>query len=252
MGQEKDAARLEKAAPGQENGGIRISTDAMIALVVTEAEERERAGLPSLREMNEAFRPSEAFEKKMEKLRRTVKNRQRLRRWLRAAKRTVVCLTVLVTLLTCAMIPAKAVRNALVGTWIEWKDRFMSIVFSAENTGEQRLLSETAGPAYIPEGFTLREPAQQTDRRFFACYENGDDYFNVRIALLENGPQINIDNEYTSFYTVRFQDHDAIWAASEKGMNTLVWIDRDYAYFLSGTIDLKTLIQIAENIKMSN
>ena len=69
---------------------------------------------------------------------------------------------------------------------------------------------------------------------------------------MEDGPQVSIDNEHTSFYTVRFQDHNVIWAVSEEGTNTLVWNDSDYLYQLWGTVDLKTLIQVAENIKMSN
>lgn len=48
--------------------GIRISADTMIALVVAEAEAREEASLPSLREMNEAFRPSASFGQRMDKL----------------------------------------------------------------------------------------------------------------------------------------------------------------------------------------
>lgn len=50
----------------QENREIRISPDALIALVVAEAEDRELSAMPSLEEMNAAFHPSEEFQKKME------------------------------------------------------------------------------------------------------------------------------------------------------------------------------------------
>ena len=39
----------------QENREIRISPDALIALVVAEAEDRELSAMPSLEEMNAAF-----------------------------------------------------------------------------------------------------------------------------------------------------------------------------------------------------
>ena len=47
----------------QENREIRISPDALIALVVAEAEDRELSAMPSLEEMNAAFHPSEEFQK---------------------------------------------------------------------------------------------------------------------------------------------------------------------------------------------
>lgn len=52
----------------QENREIRISPDALIALVVAEAEDRELSAMPSLEEMNAAFHPSEEFQKKMDRL----------------------------------------------------------------------------------------------------------------------------------------------------------------------------------------
>ena len=51
-----------------ENDKIRISADALIAMVVTEAEARELEKMPSIEEMDDAFQPSEQFLKKMEKL----------------------------------------------------------------------------------------------------------------------------------------------------------------------------------------
>ena len=83
-----------------------------------------------------------------------------------------------------------------------------------------------------------------------AVYVNGDNYFNVFISLMENQPQINMDNENATFYTLCFSDYEAILGISETGVNTLVWNKNNLVYRVSGTIDLKTLIKIAENIKM--
>lgn len=43
---------------------IRISPDALIAMIVTEAQDRELARMPSLEEMNEDFQPSENSSKR--------------------------------------------------------------------------------------------------------------------------------------------------------------------------------------------
>ncbi len=47
---------------------IRISPDALIAMIVTEAQDRELARMPSLEEMNEDFQPSEKFQRKWKPL----------------------------------------------------------------------------------------------------------------------------------------------------------------------------------------
>lgn len=60
----------------QENREIRISPDALIALVVAEAEDRELSVMPSLEEMNAAFHPSEEFQKKMDRLLKQAKRKQ--------------------------------------------------------------------------------------------------------------------------------------------------------------------------------
>lgn len=54
---------------------IRISPDALITMIVTEAQNRELAQMPSLEEMNEAFHPSEKFLGKMDSLVRETKSK---------------------------------------------------------------------------------------------------------------------------------------------------------------------------------
>lgn len=231
--------------------GIRISTDAMIALAVTEAENRELAAMPSLREMDAAFRPSPQFQRKMARLLRSAKNRKRARRQLRALRRAAVCVFILITLFSCSMIPFKAVQEAVMATLMEWREQFMSIVYSSDDAKEKRL-PETIEVAYVPEGFTLQEPAQHTDRIFLARYTSDIGYFSIRVTVAESQAQthISIDNEYTTVYSIRINGRDAVWGVSDSGINTLTWSAEQFVYQISGTVDLKTLIRIAESIKM--
>lgn len=69
----------------KENDEIRITPDALISLVVTEAEERELASMPSLKEMNAQFHPSEQFQKKMDRL---LKKAHRKEGWVQIWKPT--------------------------------------------------------------------------------------------------------------------------------------------------------------------
>ncbi len=233
----------------EKHDGIRISTDAMIALVVTEAEERELANMPSLEEMNEAFHPSEEFQQKMDKLLRTAKNKERARRWRHVLKRVAVFITAFVTLAACLMMPAKAVREAVVTTLLEWKDQFMSIIISSEGAG-RHTLPDTIELGYVPDGFVMQEDFVQSDAFFSAKYQNGSDFFTIQIISIEGRQEVAVDNERTTFYPIQFDSHDAIWGISEDGISTLSYNKSGAAFHISGTPNLNVLIKIAENIKM--
>ena len=72
---------------------IRISPDALIAMIVTEAQDRELAQMPSLEEMNEDFQPSEKFQRKMEALVRDTKRKAEREKQLLNVKRFFITLT---------------------------------------------------------------------------------------------------------------------------------------------------------------
>lgn len=98
----------------QENREIRISPDALIALVVAEAEDRELSAMPSLEEMNAAFHPSEEFQKKMDRLLKQAKRKQERKGAWRATKRLFVVATTVVTAFACILMPVQAVQEAVV------------------------------------------------------------------------------------------------------------------------------------------
>ena len=105
----------------QENREIRISPDALIALVVAEAEDRELSAMPSLEEMNAAFHPSEEFQKKMDRLLKQAKRKQERKGAWRATKRLFVVATTVVTAFACILMPVQAVQEAVVSTVLNWR-----------------------------------------------------------------------------------------------------------------------------------
>lgn len=72
---------------------IRISPDALIAMIVMEAQDRELAQMPSLEEMNEDFQPSEKFQRKMEALVHDTKRKAERKKRLLDIKRFFITLT---------------------------------------------------------------------------------------------------------------------------------------------------------------
>ena len=107
---------------------IRISPDALIAMIVTEAQNRELAQMPSLEEMNEDFQPSEKFQRKMEALVRDTKRKANRKQRLLDIKHLFITLTAVISIFSCTMLPVRAVREAVITTLIEWHDKFVSII----------------------------------------------------------------------------------------------------------------------------
>lgn len=82
---------------------IRISPDALIAMIVTEAQDRELAQMPSLEEMNEDFQPSEKFQRKMEALVHDTKRKAERKKRLLDIKRFFITLTAAISIFSCTI-----------------------------------------------------------------------------------------------------------------------------------------------------
>lgn len=138
---------------------IRISPDALIAMIVTEAQDRELAQMPSLEEMNEDFQPSEKFQQKMEALVRDTKRKAERKKRLLNVKRFFITLTAAISIFSCTMLPVKAVREAVITTLIEWHDKFVSIIYSEVSRSSSTYYGHThefSGTANIKSGTTYK------------------------------------------------------------------------------------------------
>ena len=89
----------------QDGNEIRMSADALIALVMAEAEAREMAAMPGPEAMGAAFQPSQRFEKKMRRLLRQA-------RWKKQKREALLCGSVM--LANCVAVSLLAVAALLV------------------------------------------------------------------------------------------------------------------------------------------
>ena len=154
---------------------IRISPDALIAMIVTEAQDRELAQMPSLEEMNEDFQPSEKFQRKMEALVRDTKRKAEREKQLLNVKRFFITLTAAISIFSCTMLPVKAVREAVITTLIEWHDKFVSIIYVNE---ESSVSTFHITPSYIPEGFSQVESSDKFNSIYYSQFKNpSNDWF---------------------------------------------------------------------------
>lgn len=235
----------------QENSEIRISPDALIALVVAEAEDQELSAMPSLEEMNAAFQPSKDFQRKMDKLLKQAKRKQERKGAWRTAKRLFVGATTIVTVFACVLMPVQAVREAVVSTVLNWRDQFVEILYSREDDSNAVNLLQDVELTYLPEGFSVSDPAQMAGMRFRVEYQSEpDEWLIVRILPIQDTQATFVDDEYTNYYQVSFGETDAIWGNTSDGNNILSWHRNGLSYQLSSSCDLSELIKVAEGIKV--
>lgn len=199
----------------QENREIRISPDALIALVVAEAEDRELSAMPSLEEMNAAFHPSEEFQKKMDRLLKQAKRKQERKGAWRATKRLFVVATTVVTAFACILMPVQAVQEAVVSTVLNWRDQFVEILYSKEDDPNAVILLQNVELTYLPEGFTETPSNRTSNTSFWNEYqsENGE-WLTVRILPIQDKQSTFVDDEYTHYYQISFDGIDAVWGST--------------------------------------
>jgi hypothetical protein len=227
---------------------IRISPDALIAMIVTEAQDRELAQMPSLEEMNEDFQPSEKFQRKMEALVRDTKRKAEREKQLLNVKRFFITLTAAISIFSCTMLPVKAVREAVITTLIEWHDKFVSIIYVNE---ESPVTAFHITQSYIPEGFSQVESSDEFNSLYYSQFKNpSNDWFHILVLPIESTQKMSLDSEFSTYYSVNFNGIHAIWGIMDDKSNTLLWESGTLSFQVRGNLDLTELIKISEGIKV--
>ena len=227
---------------------IRISPDTLIAMIVTEAQDRELAQMPSLEEMNEDFQPSEKFQRKMETLVRDTKRKAERKKQLLNVKRCFITLTAAISIFSCTMLPVKAVREAVITTLIEWHDKFVSIIYVNE---ESPVTAFHITQSYIPEGFSQVESSDEFNSLYYSQFKNpSNDWFHILVLPIESTQKMSLDSEFSTYYSVNFNGIQAIWGIMDDKSNTLLWKSGTLSFQVRGNLDLTELIKISEGIKV--
>ena len=227
---------------------IRISPDALIAMIVTEAQDRELAQMPSLEEMNEDFQPSEKFQRKMEALVRDTKRKAERKKQLLNVKRFFITLTAAISIFSCTMLPVKAVREAVITTLIEWHDKFVSVIYVNDGSS---VTSFHVTPSYIPDGFSKIESSDEFNSLYYSQFKNpSNDWFHILVLPIESTQKMSLDSEFSTYYSVNFNGIQAIWGIMDDKSNTLLWESGTLSFQVRGNLDLTELIKISEGIKV--
>lgn len=232
----------------QDGNEIRMSADALIALVMAEAEAREMAAMPGPEAMGAAFQPSQRFEKKMRRLLRQARWKKKKREALRAARRMFVVVTTVVTVFTCMLMPARAVREAVVSTVMNWQEQFVEVVFT-ENESQVTSAELDVNFTYVPEGFALVGQTSIGNGRFLAKYRAGSrEWYTIRGANIKGNQATALDSEYVRYYYIEFMNKKAIWGIMKDGSNEIVWDQGGIVFHISGSLNISEMLRVAESV----
>lgn len=229
------------------SNNTKLSFEALLQMAVTEADQRDLARLPSNQEMNDAFQPSQRLEKKVEKTLHQRQNARRRRIALRWARNAAVVVLGIWVVFTGALVPVQAVQQAAYSTLLEWKEQFTSLFVSSDSSAVTAL-PEDIQVTYLPEGYTL-ESESISPVIFIQQYSNSfSEKLMIQINQINDKKQIDIDNEYSDYYSLKFDNISALWLQNESKQNTLIYQHGSYLFSITGTIDISELIKIAQGI----
>lgn len=228
---------------------MRISPDALIALVAVEAEGREQKRLSQLEQEESEFEPSPQFAKRMSSLLKKFYGKQRAAKVRKGIKAALIAATASLSLFSIALFPSAAVREAVKDTVIVWKKECASIVFANRNAFSIDM-PVSIQVDYSLENFELDHlETFETEGRYVARYFGpSEEWYTIRADYIDNCVEITLDNEHSRYYSIEFKNHSALWVNMQDGTNVILWKEKNVSYMVYGSIELVDLLAVAESI----
>lgn len=224
----------------------KVSFNALLAFAVLEADFQDQQLSPSLRKMAQ-IPVTDQFTAGINQLIKKHRRGEKLSIYRRRCRRTIICISLLLSLVTCVFAPVKAVQDAVVSTVIEWNEKFSSIVFLSNDLSFS--FPDEIKINYIPDGFSLSQLID-SENQYSAVYQNGPDrYCTIEIVGIEGSEITSWDNEHSSYDRITFDGREALWLTHETGNGTiLLWTESNCLFQIITTETLDEAIKIARNI----
>ena len=218
--------------------------EAMLKSVAPEAEDKIVDNI--LNELNDEddIEFSDTHVKKMQKLFKKERNKLVFKNLCIYSKYTAVVFLAILTVFGLSVVTVSAWRVKFLNFIVETRDTHSDIKFSENTTGSSYILNDI-NLGYIPDGFTL-EQQELGDNRILLSFVNENSYFRFVRANTTMSTQIDTEDSYTKKLLI---DSREAFFSLKDNVGILVWHDDDFVYRLTGNIDEKEMILIAENKK---
>lgn len=229
---------------------IKQHPEAAIAFVAKISMQREMERWPTDEELktNPLYQPSSEFQNKINKLISRAKRVKTRKKILLFFKKAIVYLFALSFVLSCTLVTAQAVQDAVISTVVEWKDEFVKFVFSQDDTGDSVSL-ENVSINYWPDGYTQVSESHKHDTLMVEIRKNTDNkMIYVKIETVKKDTIKNLDNELSAHTKIEYKGSTLYWSVSETNINSLVFAKNSFLISINAPESLDEIIKIGENI----
>jgi hypothetical protein len=188
---------------------------------------------------------SKEHENAMRKIFRKERNKLLYKHISKYSKRVAVFFLVVIVASSIMVYSVEAWRIKVMNFVIEVSQTHSEINFREDSTKGDSYTSDEITLGYMPEGSKL-EKSDVRKNYISLVFKGEENYFIFSMNSIDSS--MGIDTENASVKKITIKGQEAFYS-SNANVNILVWYNEEFSYTLSGTINEKEMIKIAENIK---
>lgn len=188
---------------------------------------------------------SKRHEANMRKIFRKERNKLLFKKVTKYLQRAALFILVLTIISGATIFSVQACRVKFLNFITEITQIDTNINFMDKNSKGDSYSNDYITLDYIPDGFKL-ESSTGDNRQLVLVFKKADKGF--RITINEVDSSLSIDTEKADIRKFMINGNEAMYSTNNN-INILVWHDENFVYRLSGNLEEKELIKIAEKIK---
>lgn len=201
--------------------------------------------LGDLPDSDDTSRLSEICDKKIKNMIKQAIRKERNKLNIRRLPKIAAIILIVIAVFSTTIFSVEALRVRFLNMFIETQEEVTDITFE-DSESQNEVLKNDNEPGYIPDGFKLTS-IEEIDNRttLFYTNNNGD---TIDIDRYSTGNNIGIDTENAEYGNIKINGHDGFYSI-KNGFATIVFKTDEYAFLVTGNIDISEIKKIAENLK---
>lgn len=191
-------------------------------------------------------------EKAIRRIRRNIKNHDKESWWSGvpvACRRAVAAIMIVCTLSFGLSLCITPVRAAIISTFMEWHDRFVSVFFVPEQTAPSSI--EVYREPQLQLVDSEKVVVVQNDKLYLILYMQGSEICVTYQQLLMTKEPLDIDRENCTITDIDINGAKGQLFVYDDGSCNITWSDKEYSYIMTihiPNVDQKTVLCLAESV----
>lgn len=166
-----------------------------------------------------------------------------------ACRRAVAVIMIVCTLSFGLSLSITPVRAAIISTFVEWHDKFVSVLFVPEQTAPSVI--EVYREPQLQLVDSEKVVVVQNDRLYLILYMQGSEICVTYQQLLMTKEPLDIDRENCTITDIDINGNKGQLFVYDDGSCNMTWSDKEYSYVLTvhiPNVDQKTVLGLAESV----